>query len=74
MMQVREMEVSPIAEVLDGKQEWCLIQGDCLDKLREIPSGTIDAVVADPHRSLSGGVGSHGALGWQRNSAVRAEA
>lgn len=47
------MEVSPIAEVLDGKQEWCLIQGDCLDKLREIPSGTIDAVVADPPYGIS---------------------
>ena len=37
-----------ITEVLTGKKEWCLLQGDCMQVLRDIPSSTIDAVVADP--------------------------
>lgn len=28
--------------------EWKVIQGDCLDHLRDIPAGTVDAVITDP--------------------------
>lgn len=37
-----------IAEVIAGTRRWTVIEGDCLDVLREIPAGAVDAVVTDP--------------------------
>lgn len=34
--------------VLDGRREWAVVLGDCLDVLRELPAGSVDAVVTDP--------------------------
>ena len=34
--------------VLDGWREWAVVRGDCLDVLRELPAGSVDAVVTDP--------------------------
>ena len=35
-------------DVVDGKAQGCVVQGDCLDVLREMPDGCVDAVVTDP--------------------------
>ena len=40
--------VEQIADVLSGRSRWCVVTGDCLDVLRTIPSGSVDAVVTDP--------------------------
>lgn len=37
-----------IADVLSGRSRWCVVTGDCLDVLRSIPAGSVDAVVTDP--------------------------
>lgn len=37
-----------VTDVLLGKRDWLLLQGDCLDLLRTIPDGSIDTVIADP--------------------------
>lgn len=37
-----------IADVLAGRSRWCVVTGDCLDVLRTIPAGSVDAVVTDP--------------------------
>lgn len=37
-----------IDDVLTGRAKWCVIRGDCLDVLRTIPAGSVDAVVTDP--------------------------
>ena len=40
--------VSTIQDVLTGRAKWAVITGDCLDVLRTIPAGSVDAVVTDP--------------------------
>ena len=37
-----------IDDVLTGRAKWCVVTGDCLDVLRTIPAGSVDAVVTDP--------------------------
>ena len=37
-----------VAEVLDGRARWAVVHGDCLDVMRGLPSGCVDAVVTDP--------------------------
>ena len=39
---------SSISDVLSGRAKWCVVTGDCLDVLRTIPAGSVDAVVTDP--------------------------
>ena len=41
-----------VAEVLDGRSRWAVVQGDCLDVMRGLPSGCVDAVVTDPPYGL----------------------
>ena len=41
-----------ILEVLNGTRRWCVFTGDCLDVLKTLPSGSIDAVVTDPPYGL----------------------
>lgn len=38
--------------VLSGEREWAIVQGDCLDVLREMPEASVDAVVTDPPYGL----------------------
>jgi site-specific DNA-methyltransferase (adenine-specific) len=40
--------VNTIDDVLSGRAKWCVVTGDCLDVLRTIPAGSVDAVVTDP--------------------------
>ena len=51
--------VSTIQDVLTGRAKWCVITGDCLDVLRTIPAGSVDAVVTDPPYGET-------SLGWDR--------
>lgn len=37
-----------ISAVLDGSSRWHVAHGDCLDVLRQLPDGCVDAVVTDP--------------------------
>lgn len=37
-----------IQAVLDGRERWCVVRGDCLDVMRALPDGCVDAVVTDP--------------------------
>ena len=41
-----------IQAVLDGRERWTVIQGDCLDVMRGLPGGCVDAVVTDPPYGL----------------------
>ena len=34
-------------DVLSGSARWAVVQGDCLDVLRDMPDGCVDAVVTD---------------------------
>jgi len=43
-----------VAEVLDGRARWAVVHGDCLDVMRQLPDGCVDAVVADPPYSSGG--------------------
>jgi len=40
--------MNTIDDVLSGRAKWCVVTGDCLDVLRTIPAGSVDAVVTDP--------------------------
>jgi site-specific DNA-methyltransferase (adenine-specific) len=40
--------LNTIDDVLSGRAKWCVVTGDCLDVLRTIPAGSVDAVVTDP--------------------------
>lgn len=42
-----------IEAVLRGESRWCVIEGDCLDVLRELPDNCVDAVVTDPPYGIS---------------------
>ncbi len=37
-----------IQAVLDGESEGCIVCADCLDVMKEMPDGCVDAVVTDP--------------------------
>jgi site-specific DNA-methyltransferase (adenine-specific) len=39
---------------LDLTQRWTVIEGDCLDVMRQLPDGCVDAVVTDPPYSSGG--------------------
>lgn len=40
--------MSEIETVLSGESQWCVVQGDCLDIMKALPDGCVDAVVTDP--------------------------
>jgi len=37
-----------IAAVIDHRDAWCIVEGDCLDVLRAFPDGSVDHVITDP--------------------------
>ena len=45
--------MSTIAAVLEKRARWCVVEGDCLDVLRDVPSNCIDALVTDPPAGVS---------------------
>lgn len=46
------------ASVLSGEAAWTVISGDCREVMREIPDGSVDAIVTDPPYGM----------GWDTNS------
>lgn len=42
-----------IADVLAGRSRWCVVHGDCLDVMRGMAPGSVDAVVTDPPYGLA---------------------
>jgi site-specific DNA-methyltransferase (adenine-specific) len=59
--------VVSIDDVLAGRERWCVVQGDCLDVMRGLPDGCVDALIADPPYS------SGGAFRSDRNAAPDAK-
>lgn len=51
--------MNTIDDVLSGRAKWCVVTGDCLDVLRTIPAGSVDAVVTDPPYGLNYGYRSY---------------
>ena len=44
-------------------QEIKLIHGDCLEKMKDIPDGSIDLILTDPpYKVISGGTDNHSML------------
>src|SRR5215475_84589 len=41
-------------EVLRGSASWCIVHGDALHVLRDLPDGCVDAFVTDPPYSSGG--------------------
>jgi DNA modification methylase len=37
-----------VENVIDGRAQWCVVQGDALAVLASLPQGSVDAVVCDP--------------------------
>jgi len=50
---------STIDDVLTGRARWCVVTGDCLDVLRTIPAGSVDAVITDAPYALDYGYASY---------------
>lgn len=63
-----------IAAVLDGEAEGCIIQGDCLEVMADMPDGCVDAVVTDPPYGIdyrpAGGDGAFGPKRFDNSSRV----
>lgn len=47
-----------IADVLEGRARWCVVEGDALALLAAMPDGCIDAVVTDPPYASTGDAAS----------------
>ncbi len=45
------MSATP-ADVLDRRDPWCVVEGDCRDVLATLPESSIDAIVCDPPYDL----------------------
>src|SRR5204862_6001645 len=43
-----------IEEVIRGEASWCVVHGDALHVLRDLPDGCVDAFVTDPPYSSGG--------------------
>lgn len=48
----RRTNPKALADVLDGRRAWALLDGDCRDVLPKLPDSSIDAVVTDPPYGL----------------------
>lgn len=42
-----------ILAVIEGRSQWCVVTGDCLQILPTIPAGSIDGVICDPPYSIN---------------------
>lgn len=40
--------MSTIADVLEGRARYCVVEGDCLDVMRDLPDRCVDHVITDP--------------------------
>ncbi len=37
--------MSEMSDVLEGRARWAIVLGDCLEVMRQLPDGCVDAVV-----------------------------
>lgn len=63
--------MSDIQAVLEGRERWAVIQGDCLDVMRGLPDGCVDAVVTDPPYGIGAGKMSFGM--WRTSRMEKSE-
>lgn len=61
-----------VAEVLNGSSPWAVVHGDCLDAMRGLPDGCVDAVVTDPPYGI-GADARQAVRGGKRHGAAIAE-
>jgi site-specific DNA-methyltransferase (adenine-specific) len=54
-----------IKSVLDGESEGCIVQGDCLEVMADMPDGCVDAAITSPPYNMGGN-----SLGYQPLSDV----
>ena len=47
-MDLKKAQKKAVNDVLSGDSQGCLLQGDCLDLLADLPDGICDAVIIDP--------------------------
>jgi site-specific DNA-methyltransferase (adenine-specific) len=52
-----------VSDILGGER-WKVLQGDCLDLLRSLPDGSVDAVVTDPPYGIAGAWKGGSGHGW----------
>lgn len=43
----------PAASATARRARWCLLEGDCLDLLRRLPSASVDALISDPPAGIA---------------------
>lgn len=42
------MTAATVADVLEGRAQWCVVEGDCLDVMATMPAKCVDHVITDP--------------------------
>jgi len=66
------MTCSEIQSVLDGDSRWCVVTGDCLEVMKELPDNSVDAVVTDPPYGIKkaggGGVATNAPVKYYNDS------
>lgn len=48
------MNLAPLVEVLENRARWCVMRGEMLDALRQMPTASVDALITDPPYSSGG--------------------
>ena len=60
-------------DVLVGKHSWCVIEGDCLDRLRDLPDGSVQTCVTSPPYWGLRDFGVEGQIGLEPTPAMYVE-
>lgn len=45
--------IDEVAKVLTGERNWCVVRGDCIEVMRQMPNNCIDTIVCDPPYGLA---------------------
>lgn len=45
--------MTPISDVLEGRERWCVVHSEALTALREMPDCSVDSVVTDPPAGIA---------------------
>lgn len=46
------------ADVIEGRARWCVVEGNALDLLRDLPNASVDAITTDPPYASTGDAAS----------------